>query len=78
MFVKNSIKIQYITTFNIMIRYFFLQISVLKSQMENDAETIGRLEKEKSYVMGSVGDFKAKIAALESQVRFLHKIKVNL
>lgn len=46
--------------------------------MENDADTIGRLEKEKSYVMGSVGDFKAKIAALESQVRFLHKIKVNL
>lgn len=46
--------------------------------MENDADTIGRLEKEKSYAMGSVGDFKAKIAALESQVRYIHKIRINL
>ncbi|XP_063425974.1 lamin-A-like [Mytilus trossulus] len=53
-------------------------ISVLKSQMENDADTIGRLEKEKSYAMGSVGDFKAKIAALESQVGAMAQQKQSL
>ncbi|CAC5362942.1 unnamed protein product [Mytilus coruscus] len=53
-------------------------ISVLKSQMENDADTIGRLEKEKSYVMGSVGDLNAKIAALESQVGAMAQQKQSL
>ncbi|XP_052103451.1 uncharacterized protein LOC127736926 [Mytilus californianus] len=46
--------------------------------MENDADTIGRLEKEKSYVMGSVGDLNAKIAALESQVGAMAQQKQSL
>jgi hypothetical protein len=36
--------------------------------MENDASTIDRLEHEKSQVLGSVGDLKARITSLEGQV----------
>ena len=40
--------------------------------MENDASTIDRLEHEKSQVLGSVGDLKARITSLEGQVNILH------
>ena len=53
-------------------------ISALKVQMENDASTIDRLEHEKSQVLGSVGDLKARITSLEGQIRMIDHQRQSL
>lgn len=47
---------------------FLLQITALKTQMENDAKTIDRLNTEKSQILGQIVELRAKITSLEGQV----------
>ncbi|XP_052066739.1 uncharacterized protein LOC127706276 isoform X3 [Mytilus californianus] len=53
-------------------------ISALKVQMENDASTIERLDKEKSQVLGSIGDLKARITNLEGEIRMIDHQRQSL
>lgn len=48
--------------------HILFQISALQSQLQGDAGVIGKLEQEKTQIMGSFGDLKTRIAALEAQV----------
>lgn len=45
-----------------------MQITALKTQMENDAKTIDRLNTEKSQILGQIVELRAKITSLEGQV----------
>lgn len=47
----------------------FLQITALKTQMENDAKTIDRLNMEKSQIMGQIVELRGRITSLEGQVK---------
>lgn len=46
-----------------------MQITALKTQMENDAKTIDRLNMEKSQIMGQIVELRGRITSLEGQVK---------
>ena len=50
---------------------FLLQLTALKSQMDNDAKSIERTNAENSSLRGSIVDLKGRITALEGQVKRL-------
>ncbi|VDI56345.1 Hypothetical predicted protein [Mytilus galloprovincialis] len=53
-------------------------ISALQSQLQGDAGVIGKLEQEKTQIMGSFGDLKTRIAALEAQIGAMGQEKRSL
>lgn len=63
LFVSLFIPMNYARSIN-----FLLQITALKTQMENDAKTIDRLNTEKSQILGQIVELRAKITSLEGQV----------
>ncbi|XP_033752068.1 uncharacterized protein LOC117335906 isoform X3 [Pecten maximus] len=50
---------------------FARNINSLKVQMENDAQTVERINREKSDLLGSTGELKARITSLEGQIQML-------
>ncbi|XP_060086406.1 uncharacterized protein LOC132565720 [Ylistrum balloti] len=54
---------------------FARNINSLKVQMENDAQTVERINREKSELLGSTGELKARITSLEGQIHMLEHQK---
>ncbi|XP_078333250.1 lamin-B2.L-like isoform X7 [Crassostrea virginica] len=53
-------------------------ITALKTQMENDAKTIDRLNMEKSQIMGQIVELRGRITSLEGQIQNLTHQKNSL
>ncbi|CAC5362946.1 unnamed protein product [Mytilus coruscus] len=53
-------------------------ISALQTQLQGDAGVIGKLEQEKTQIMGSFGDLKTRIASLEAQIGAMGQEKRSL
>ncbi|XP_069132488.1 uncharacterized protein [Argopecten irradians] len=54
---------------------FARNINSLKAQMESDAQTVERINREKSDLLGSTGELKARITSLEGQIQMLEHQK---
>ncbi|XP_021368992.1 uncharacterized protein LOC110460435 isoform X3 [Mizuhopecten yessoensis] len=54
---------------------FARNLNSLKVQMDNDAQTVERSNREKSELLGATGEFKARITSLEGQIQMLEHQK---
>ncbi|KAJ8299332.1 hypothetical protein KUTeg_023392 [Tegillarca granosa] len=53
-------------------------IAALKAQMDNDAQRLERINAEKTQLVGSIGELKAKITSLEGQIHNLDHQRASL